>query len=69
MDEKDVCKESPDKKHHYKNSDFVHAVYIENGYHEDLVCAFCGHKRCHNVFFPKTDPLTLPTDEDLKNDR
>lgn len=33
------------------HSSHVHAVYVKDGYHEDLFCCKCGEKICRNVEF------------------
>jgi hypothetical protein len=56
------CKSSPDHKHHYKHSMSQHAIMNHTCYE----CAFCGHRKCVYRPPPQIDPLTLPTEDELR---
>ena len=43
-------------EHCWHNENYTHAVYIENGYHEDKHCCKCKEKICRNVVLPIIKP-------------
>ena len=57
------CNKSPDEKHHYEMC--KHAVHIPNGNHICYSCHYCNDKQCKTTFFKESDPLALPTKEEL----